>query len=98
MSTHSCCNTSAGRSSIARRFLALLSWIAPGAALVMLPKCPACLAGYIALGTGLGISFTAAAHLRTLIVILAVACLALLLIRRARRIIASINAKDPGES
>src|SRR5690242_18186505 len=43
-----------------RGFLGMLF---PSALLVLLPKCPACIAAYVAI-TGIGISFTAAAYLR----------------------------------
>jgi hypothetical protein len=47
----------------------------PAAILVLLPKCPACIAAYLAIGTGIGVTFTTAAHLRTLLLVSCVACL-----------------------
>ena len=62
MSVRRCCGTAAGTA-------------APAAILVLLPKCPACIAAWLAVGAGVGISISTAAALRVVIVGACVACL-----------------------
>jgi len=42
----------------------MLRWLLPASVLALMPKCPMCFAGYIALGTGLGVSAPLAGQLR----------------------------------
>ncbi|HKV94825.1 MAG TPA: hypothetical protein VJW20_19935 [Candidatus Angelobacter sp.] len=60
-------------------------WLLPGATLVLLPKCPLCLAGYIALGTGIGLSVSGATYLRLLLIGLCVITLFYIAIRQVSR-------------
>jgi len=59
----------------ARRCCANAGLLAPSAIVALLPKCPACLAAYLALGTGIGVSVTAAQWLQTAVIALCAASL-----------------------
>lgn len=60
---------------VTRRCRDIGGWLLPTAILVVLPKCPACLAMYIAMGTGLGISIVTATYVHVVLVFLCVASL-----------------------
>jgi hypothetical protein len=51
----------------------------------IIPKCPVCLAGYVSLGTGIGISITTATYLRTALIILCLVSMTYFLAKHVRR-------------
>lgn len=81
-----CCQGKPPRATLARGAEAT-GWLLPAAALALLPKCPCCLAAYIALFTGIGLSVETAAYIRPALLVLLLASLPLLalaIIRRTR--------------
>jgi hypothetical protein len=56
----------------------------PTLILALLPKCPACLVAYVALGTGISLSVAAASVLRTVLIGVCVATLAWVLVSAVR--------------
>ena len=69
--------------SVSRRIRGRAGWLVPAAILTFLPKCPACLAVYIAMGTGIGIPFTTAKYLRGALLMLSLASLAYFAVRQS---------------
>ena len=66
----------------------MAGWVVPSATLALLPKCPACVAAYVALASGIGISLPAATYLRAMLVALCAASLVFVSARRLRNIFA----------
>lgn len=71
-----------------RRVGEIAGWIVPGATLALLPKCPACMAAYVALATSIGISLPTANYLRVMLVVLCVTSLIFITVRRLRSLMA----------
>lgn len=78
-----------------RRGISAWGWLLPGGLLVLMPKCPVCLAAYVALFTGVGISIPAASGLRLGLMIACGAALLLLAFLYFRRFQASRNSRKP---
>ena len=76
-----CCQS--GRSSWVRRFADVIGWIVPASILALLPKCPMCVAAYVALATGIGVSVTVATYLRGGAIVI---CVAMLLYAAAKMV------------
>jgi hypothetical protein len=72
--TGQCCT--GGQASPARRLSRTAASILPGTVLVLLPKCPLCLAALLTAATGVGFSAAGAAWVRELVVMLFVAAVA----------------------
>ena len=64
-----------------RRVRTVAGWILPGALLALVPKCPMCLAAYVALCSGLTISYSSAHILLRTLAALCIGTLALCMVR-----------------
>ena len=95
MNVRHCCQikTRAGDSarqpaSRLRRGGEIAGWVVPSATLALLPKCPACVAAYVVLATGIGISLPTATYLRAILVVLCLASLVFITARQLRSLFA----------
>jgi len=79
MNAGSCCHAKlalhCSRASMNRNLNAA-GWLVPAAILALIPKCPLCIAMYLAVGLGVGVSSSTATYLRVGLIVLCVALLA----------------------
>jgi hypothetical protein len=83
MNTHRCCERKSRarddarpRGAWLRRGREIAGVIVPGAMLALMPKCPMCLAAYVALGTGFTLSYTSANLVMRALTVLCIGTLA----------------------
>lgn len=67
------------------RAAGLAGWIVPGILLVLMPKCPACFAAYVALASGIGLSLPVASGIRLGLISMGVGTLLFPMARMIRR-------------
>ena len=72
----------------------IAGWIIPGAILALLPKCPLCLAAYVTVWTGIGLSFSAATHLRVALLIPCVGLILFLAAKNTRRLVHKLGQQE----
>lgn len=90
--SHCCESANSGKPKpLTPKVQELLAWLLPSTVLVVVPKCPACLAAYVALWTGLGLSLSTAANLRWAMVLLCAASLLFLSVKRLIRCTLTCN-------
>ncbi len=91
---HRCCEEASagadcGRNypTVIRRGIGVSRWLVPSAVLALMPKCPVCIAAYLAIGTGAGVSISTATHLRMMLLALCGSALFFLAAQRVRGLI-----------
>ncbi|HVX11988.1 MAG TPA: hypothetical protein VHC22_12460 [Pirellulales bacterium] len=89
-----CCQVAADRNTPARvsRIREILAWAVPSAVLVLVPKCPVCLAAHVTLWTGLGLSLSTASYLRWALLSICLASLVFLILARLPRLAAVLKS------
>jgi len=68
-----------------RRVITFFQWMLPITTLALIPKCPMCIAAYVLLFTGVGLSLPVAAAIRWVVIALSIGALAYLSLRTANR-------------
>lgn len=87
--TRRCCRGEGKSHRLVLRLATVAVSALPGAALVLLPKCPMCLAAWLTVATGFGFSAAGAGWVRWVFVILSFAAITLVarpIIRRQTRV------------
>ena len=74
-----------------RRIVRFVQWVLPIAALALVPKCPGCVAAYVLLFTGVGLSLPVATAVRWTLIVVCVVALGYLVVRMAMGIVRRVR-------
>ena len=85
-----CCSGGSESRRLAQRLSTVAASILPGAALVLLPKCPLCLAAWLTLVTGVGFSAGGAVWVRGMLVVFWIGAVVLAAVMGRRRAIGRV--------
>lgn len=85
--------SAAAPTSVSGRLLGAAQWLVPSALLALTPKCPVCLAAYVTVGTGIGLSLPTAAFLRSSMLLAGGGAMTFLVARLLLRLVA--KSGDP---
>lgn len=92
--SHKAADGKAHPPQVAQRRFAWAKCSLPTLILALLPKCPACFAAYVALGTGISLSVAAASILRTLLIGVCVATLVWVFVSAFRSLTRSFAVEE----
>jgi hypothetical protein len=86
------------RSRARRGLIGFVQWMIPVTVLALVPKCPACVAAYVLLFTGVGLSLAVAAAMRWALIAVSIGMIAYLIFQVVRHAVAraSIDRSAPG--
>jgi hypothetical protein len=82
------------RTSFVQQIGTITSWIFTWGIVLLIPKCPACLAAYVACGTGIGLSVSTAGYVRLGLLAACAATLAFLTQRLVRQRVVTWRARE----
>jgi membrane protein implicated in regulation of membrane protease activity len=92
-----CCNQNERKPmSMLRRSGEVAAWAIPTAVLALMPKCPICLAAYVALWTGIGLTLSTATYLRTALLAVCVLSLLPLVVKYLGRVVGDHGRSEVG--
>ena len=77
-----------------KRSVEFAKMMLPAIVFTIIPKCPVCLAGYIALSTGIGLSITTATYVRIVLIIICILSVLYFVVKHVRRFVVNVESSN----